>query len=217
VNVAVPPTSRSTLAFRFPLPLAGQLDPAEAAHVQVTPLSCAGKTSLTIAPVTDVDIPATLYNGAIVAGVTVEPYVSAMVANGTGEIVTRMAKYIGGAYNVIVFPSEFAKQNREAVKRFVVAHARAMQFLRQRSMDSVPMVNKWIPESKPDVLKGTLGFYAWDLRFTNEAMDGLQRDLDFQTRLGWIRKKLDVQALIDVSFIQEVEREYPQYFDDLKK
>src|SRR2546422_4346659 len=52
VKVAVPPASRLTLALRLPLPLAGQLDPADAAHVHVTPLSCAGKTSLTVAPVT---------------------------------------------------------------------------------------------------------------------------------------------------------------------
>src|SRR6267378_8190713 len=52
VNVAVPPLSRLTLALRFPLPLAGQLDPADAAHVHVTPLSCAGKLSVTVAPTT---------------------------------------------------------------------------------------------------------------------------------------------------------------------
>ena len=52
VNVAVPPLSRSTLAFRLPLPLAGQVEPAEAAHVQVTLLSRAGKLSVTVAAVT---------------------------------------------------------------------------------------------------------------------------------------------------------------------
>src|SRR5712691_3262162 len=52
VNVAVPLASRLMLALRLPLPLAGQLDPADAAQVQVTPESCAGKTSLTVAPVT---------------------------------------------------------------------------------------------------------------------------------------------------------------------
>jgi len=52
VNVALPPLKRLTLAPMLPLPLAGQLEPAEAAHVQVTELSCAGKTSLTVAPTT---------------------------------------------------------------------------------------------------------------------------------------------------------------------
>src|SRR2546425_100546 len=52
VNVAVPPARRSTAALRLPLPLAGQLEPAEAAHVHVTPLSWAGKLSVTVAPVT---------------------------------------------------------------------------------------------------------------------------------------------------------------------
>jgi hypothetical protein len=51
-NVAVPPASRLTAALMLPLPLAGQLDPADAAQVQVTLESCAGKTSLTVAPVT---------------------------------------------------------------------------------------------------------------------------------------------------------------------
>src|SRR2546430_16644765 len=50
MNVAVPPLKRFTLADRLPLPLAGQLEPADAAHVQVTALNCAGKTSVTVAP-----------------------------------------------------------------------------------------------------------------------------------------------------------------------
>ena len=52
VNVAVPPLRRLTKALRLPLPLAGQLEPADAAQVQVTALNCAGKTSLTVAPTT---------------------------------------------------------------------------------------------------------------------------------------------------------------------
>src|SRR5437016_8877589 len=52
VNVAVPPLSRFTKALRLPLPLAGQAEPAEATHVHVGLVSCAGKTSLTVAPTT---------------------------------------------------------------------------------------------------------------------------------------------------------------------
>ena len=52
VNVAVPPLSRLMLALTSPLPLAGQVEPAEATQVHVTPETCAGKTSLTVAPVT---------------------------------------------------------------------------------------------------------------------------------------------------------------------
>src|ERR671930_246993 len=52
VKVALPPESRLTLAAILPLPEAGQLEPADAAHVQVTPETCAGKLSVTVAPVT---------------------------------------------------------------------------------------------------------------------------------------------------------------------
>src|ERR671931_1554714 len=51
VKVAVPPTSRLMLALMLPLPLAGQLDPADAAQVHVTLDSCAGNASVTVAPV----------------------------------------------------------------------------------------------------------------------------------------------------------------------
>jgi hypothetical protein len=52
VNVADPPLSKFTDAFRFPAPEAGQLDPPLAEQVQVAPLTLAGNTSVTVAPVT---------------------------------------------------------------------------------------------------------------------------------------------------------------------
>ncbi len=52
VNVAAPPGSRSTVVVMFPAPLAGQAEPALAAQVQVAPLSCAGRMSVTLAPTT---------------------------------------------------------------------------------------------------------------------------------------------------------------------
>ena len=53
VKVAVPPTSRFTVVAMLPLPLAAeQLEPAEAAQVQLIPVKLAGKVSVTDAPVT---------------------------------------------------------------------------------------------------------------------------------------------------------------------
>ncbi len=55
VNVALPPVNRFTVVLRLPLPLAGQLDPAVAAHVQVMPATLktlGSKVSVTGAAVT---------------------------------------------------------------------------------------------------------------------------------------------------------------------
>src|ERR687887_1019937 len=52
VKVAVPPDSRLTEADRLPEPLAGQLEPADATQVQVTPETSGGKLSVTVAPTT---------------------------------------------------------------------------------------------------------------------------------------------------------------------
>src|SRR5215467_11425090 len=52
VKVAVPPLSRFTLAEMFPLPLAGQLEPALATQVQLPMVNPVGAVSVTVAPVT---------------------------------------------------------------------------------------------------------------------------------------------------------------------
>ena len=52
VKVAVPPERRFTDALMSPVPLAGHVEPALAAHVQDTLVRSAGKTSVTVAPVT---------------------------------------------------------------------------------------------------------------------------------------------------------------------
>src|SRR4029077_9040936 len=52
VNVAVPPLSRLTNTEMLPLPLAGQLEPADAAQVQVPKVRPDGAVSVTVAPVT---------------------------------------------------------------------------------------------------------------------------------------------------------------------
>ena len=52
VNVAVPPATRSTLAAMLPVPEAGHVEPADAAHVQVPKVTLAGAVSVTVAPTT---------------------------------------------------------------------------------------------------------------------------------------------------------------------
>lgn len=57
VNVAVPPTSNDTGVLMLPDPDAAQVEPADAVHSQVAPVSAAGKVSVTVA-LTTVDGPA---------------------------------------------------------------------------------------------------------------------------------------------------------------
>lgn len=51
VNVTEPAARTFTDAEMLPEPDAGQLDPADAAHVHVAPVRLAGKVSVTVAPV----------------------------------------------------------------------------------------------------------------------------------------------------------------------
>ena len=50
VNVAVPPFSRFTVALMLPVPDGGQLLPALATQVHVTPVNETGTLSTTVAP-----------------------------------------------------------------------------------------------------------------------------------------------------------------------
>src|SRR5262249_11767025 len=51
VDVAGPPTSRLVGSVMLPEPLAPHDEPADAAHVHVTPVRLAGNVSVTVAPV----------------------------------------------------------------------------------------------------------------------------------------------------------------------
>jgi hypothetical protein len=58
LNVAWPALARSTSALMSPVPLlVVQADPTVAVHVQVTPVSCDGTTSVTVAPLTGLGPP----------------------------------------------------------------------------------------------------------------------------------------------------------------
>ena len=48
----MPPTAKFTVSLILPLPLAAQLEPLDATHVHVAPLSALGNVSETVAPVT---------------------------------------------------------------------------------------------------------------------------------------------------------------------
>ncbi len=50
-KVALPPDSRLTVALMLPEPVAGQVEPADAVQVQDAPVSAAGTTSVTVAPI----------------------------------------------------------------------------------------------------------------------------------------------------------------------
>lgn len=172
--------------------------------------------SVNIVNVTDDSVPAALASGSLDAGTTFEPYVTGMVAGNIGTVVTRMSEYLGGAYTVIVFPTEFVKKNPEALRRFTTALSGAMQYIRQNPADASKVLGTMLTNSKPDDLKATLKYLQWDPRFTPEAVDSLQKEMDLQQKLGWIEKPFDMKSIIDPSFMEAVEKEHPEYFTDLK-
>ncbi len=172
--------------------------------------------SVKIVPVTDEALPAALQSGSIDAGVTVEPYVSAVESGGTGYIVARLGKWVGGGYNVIVFPTQYVQQNPDAVERFVTAHARAMQFVRQKPKEATQVVGKWLTNLEPERLTATMNYLTWDPRFTADAMKSFQDEMQLQNKLGWIDKQFDLKSVTDSKFLDSVQKKHPEYFSDLK-
>lgn len=169
-----------------------------------------------IVTVTDDAMPAALASGTVDAGVTVEPYVSAAVNGGQATLVTRLAKYIGNANNVIVFPTQYVKDNAEAVDRFLTGFVRGMQFMRQKPTEASVILGKQLTNLEPAMLKVSQDFLIWDPRFTAEAMKSFQNEMDLQLKLGWIAKPFDLKAIIDTKPLDNVMKNRPEYFTDLK-
>lgn len=167
-------------------------------------------------PLSSPDMPAALGVDQVDAVITYEPFVSRMEAEGAGRIIARAAKYVGGAWAVIVAHPNYVRDCPEGIRRFVLAHFRAMQFLRQRPDESVEIIRKYLPTVAPEVIRVTLKYFEFDPRLTEGQLQSMRQDGDFLVKLGRIKQPPNYAEVFDTTFAHLVTREKPDLVSDLK-
>jgi ABC-type nitrate/sulfonate/bicarbonate transport system substrate-binding protein len=102
------------------------------------------------------------------------------------------------------------------IGNFVAGLAEASQYTRQHRDEAVEIFAKWVPGLDVAVGKKAIQHISYDPRISRpvmQAFEAAEDDVLKNTLKGAAR--LNVPDQFAVSFLADVERAYPQYFDDL--
>lgn len=146
-----------------------------------------------------------------------EPWSSAAVLNVKGAV-----KVIEGGCNDCFMPAtvltsrKVIDQDKEALGRFMVAFARAAQWVRQHPDEAAEIDMHWIQGASLDVLKASLRHSVFDPRLSKAVEEGFVRKTIPQLVAAHaLRRAVDPSKSIDPEFILETEQKDPQFFSDL--
>ena len=182
----------------------GNLDPADLAAIETMPVAEMGPA---------------LEDGRFDAAFMWEPFVARMLARRTARVVlnvNRAEPYY--PWYVIAARREFVDAHPERVKSVLRAHRLAIKYLRsspnagnaviaetfELQTETGPDGKLYSPEEIVKRARSRLG-WEWDLH--EEDREFIERLMGWSTSLGFIKKPLDIDALLDLGPLRRVRRE----------
>jgi ABC-type nitrate/sulfonate/bicarbonate transport system substrate-binding protein len=158
-------------------------------------------------------IPA-LGNRAIDAAITIEPFVSIIVAQNLATR-THWAKDVGGPHQVAVlmYSPKFAAS--DAARRFMVAYVKGLRdyndaFVKQQNLDAVAdMIAKYSTTKDTNLIKRVTPVdLNPDGYFDVRSIEG---DMDWYTRGGHLTGRPDLTKLLDTSYLDYANQQLGRY------
>ena len=105
----------------------------------------------------------------------------------------------------------------EALKRFTLAYAEAMQWVRRNPGEAAEISARWIPGVDAETLKGAIQRSNFDPRLSKFTVEGFNtRSIPVLIGQKSLSKEFDVRGHIDPQFIRHAETAGAQFFSDLK-
>jgi sulfonate transport system substrate-binding protein len=110
-----------------------------------------------------------------------------------------------------------ANSKGEAIKRFTLAYAEAMQWVRQNPDGAAEISTRWIPGVDAEILKDAIRRSTFDPRLSKLTVEGFNtRSIPVLIGQKSLSKEFDVREHIDPQFIRHAEAAGAQFFSDLK-
>ena len=104
----------------------------------------------------------------------------------------------------------------QTVRNFVAGLAGASQYTRKNREEAVQIFAKWVPGMDPAVAKKAVQHISYDPRVSPavmQAFEAAEDDVLKNTLKG--AQRLSIPEQFSLSFLAEVQRAHPEYFDDL--
>jgi ABC-type nitrate/sulfonate/bicarbonate transport system substrate-binding protein len=163
----------------------------------------------------NVDMPAAVAARTIDAIVTWEPQPSLLEAKGLVRVIQRGGKYLKSP-GCVMFGTDYIKKNPEAVRRFVKAHFRGCQFIRQHPREASVINAKYVRGAVPEVLEKSYKYLVFDPRVTREMLGEFEADMRFMLAQKKLAKAVDSRLIATPTFTDDIERQFPELVKDLK-
>lgn len=121
-----------------------------------------------------------------------------------------------GYHIAMAAPIELMEKQPEMVYRYAVGLAEAEQSARQHPDEAAEIATRWVPGLELDIAKKGLRYMHFDPRITKATLESWDENVRTLLEQKKVRQPVPWTRGLELKFIQRVEKEYPQFFSDLK-
>jgi len=163
------------------------------------------------------DLAAALEGGDIDAQVIWEPLGVQALAKVAGSYVVLRD---GGYANRQVFYAttpDWLANNHDLAKKYLTAFAHAFYYTRQQENwdEASDIATRWFTGLDYNTAREMIPFIQWDPRISKANCIAAAGSVDFLMQVGRLEERLDPCEFLDLSLLEEVMAEHPEFFDDL--
>ncbi len=179
------------------------------------------KAGVAAEKVTVVNVPpgnsvSALAGGQVDAVAVWEPYGTLMMEKvPEAVLVQRGGGFIGYYINMSALVDVLEKQP-DMVYQYAVGLAEASQYTRQHLDEAAEIATRWVPGLDYAVAKKAIRNMAYDPRITKYTIESWDENVRILVEQKKMRQVLPWTQGVELKFIERVEREHPQLFNDLK-
>lgn len=145
------------------------------------------------------DQKSSLQAGNVDAVVTWQPFVSDIELDNTGKTLISSNGVIKTA-GVYLMRTEFCKENPDIVKKFLSAHKKTADYLKEHPEESLKLIAEDSKISEAS-LKKSFQTIDWDIDFTQDDLTTFTKIKDLMKNQGKIKNDFDINNFVDKSFI----------------
>ena len=146
------------------------------------------------------DIYTSLESGSIDAGVTWEPYITKSVSSGVADVIQDGTGYKYNV-NVIIADGAFLEENPEISARLLKVLNRAAKWADEHEEESLDILAK-ASGLDSSAFAATFEKFDRSLFLDQKKIDSIKETADYLRKQGTIRSDVDIESVIDLSFLK---------------
>jgi len=158
----------------------------------------------------------TLMAGQVDAIAPWEPYVTLIMEKMPDAVLMqRGGGFIGYFINMSTLVDIMEKEP-EMVYRYVLGVAESSQYTRQHLDEAAEIATRWIPGLEVGTARKAIRYMSYDPRITKYTIESWDENVRVLVEQKKLRKPVPWTQGIELKFIERAQKEYPQFFSDLK-